>query len=44
MVSLDDMDKFEQKEMKNIRPIKNCLISYIPDRIRKSVGGLNKEV
>ena len=48
MVSLDDMDKFEQNEMKKIRPIKNtwydCLINYIPDGIRKSVGGFNKEV
>ena len=43
MVSIDDMDKFEQKEMKKIRPIKNnCydgLINYIPKPIRKRVGG-----
>ena len=42
-VSKDDMDKFEQKEMKTIRPIKNTwydwLINYIPESIRKSVGG-----
>ena len=40
-VSIDDMDKFERKEMKKIRPIKNTwydwLISYIPDPMRKSV-------
>ena len=43
MVSIDDMYKFEQKEMKKIRPIKNTwyhwLINYIPESIRKSVGG-----
>ena len=36
-VSIDDMDKFEQKEMKKKRPIKNtnCLINYIPEPIKK---------
>ena len=33
-VSIDDMDRFEKKEMKKIRPIKNIcndsLIDYIP--------------
>ena len=42
-MSIGDMDKFQQKEMKKIRPIKNTLydwlIDYIPDPIRKSVGG-----
>ena len=34
------MDKFEQKEMKKIRPIKiNWLINYISDPIRKNVSG-----
>ena len=37
------MDKFEEKEMKKKRAIKNIwydwLISYIPEPIRKSVGG-----
>ena len=37
------MDKFEEKEMKKIRPIKSTwndwLINYIPEPIRKSVGG-----
>ena len=39
MVSLDDMNKFEQKEMKKIRSIKNTwynwLINYIPEPIKK---------
>ena len=34
IVSIDDMDRFEKKEMKKIRPIKNScndsLIDYIP--------------
>ena len=29
MVSTDDMDKFEQKEMKKIRPIKNTWYDWI---------------
>ena len=37
------MDKFKQKEMKRIRPTKNTwydwLINFIPEAIRKSVGG-----
>ena len=37
------MDKFEENEMKKIRSIKNTwydwLINYIPEPIRKSVGG-----
>ena len=36
------MDKFEQKEMKKIRPITNTwydwLINFIPESIRKSAG------
>ena len=36
------MDKFKQKEIKKIRPIKNnwyrCLINYISDPIRNGVG------
>ena len=39
VVSLDDMNKFEQKEMKKIRSIKNTwydwLINYIPEPIKK---------
>ena len=38
IVSIDDMEKFEQKEMKKIRLIKNTwydwLINYIPETIR----------
>ena len=37
---MDDMDKFEQKEMKNKRPSKNyCydwLINYIPETCKKN--------
>ena len=42
------MDKFEEKEMKEIRPIENtwsdCLINYIPEPIRKSVAGFTDKV
>ena len=42
-MSVDDKDKFEQKEMKKMRPVKNTLYdwltNYIPELIRKSVGG-----
>ena len=42
IVSIDDMDKFEQKEVKKMRPVKNIwydwLINYIPEPVRKSVG------
>ena len=42
------MDKFEQKEMKQIRPIKNIwydwLIYYIPEPISKIVGGFKYKV
>ena len=42
-VYIDDKDKFEKKEIKKIRPIKNTsydwLIDYIPELIRKSLGG-----
>ena len=38
IVSIDGMDKFEQKEIKKIRPIKNTwydwLINYIPESIK----------
>ena len=38
----------KKKEIKKIRPIKNtwycCLTNYIPDPIRKSVGGFNDKV
>ena len=48
MVSVDDMDNFEQKEMKKIRPIKNTwydwLINYIPELVRKNVGGFKDKI
>ena len=46
IMSIDDMDKFEQKEMKKIRAIKNTwydwLINYIPETIRKCVQLFSK--
>ena len=37
IVFIDDIDKFEEKEMKKIRPVKNTwyglLINYIPESI-----------
>ena len=48
IVSIDDMDKFEEKEMKKIRPIKNTwydwLINYILELIRKRAGGFKNKV
>ena len=48
IVSIDDMDKFPQTEMKKIRPIKNTwydwLINYIPDPIGKSLVGFKINV
>ena len=42
IVSTYKMDKFEQKEMNQIRPIKNnwydLFINHIPEPITKSVG------
>ena len=42
------MDKFEQKEMKKIRQIKNTwydlLINYIPVPKTKSVGGFKDKI
>ena len=41
-------NKFEQKEMKKIRPVKNTsydwLINFIPELIRKSVCGFKDKV
>ena len=43
IVSVDDMAKFEQNEIKKKRPIENTwydwLLNYIPERIRKTVSG-----
>ena len=48
IVSIVYMDKLEQKEMKKIRSTKitwyDWLINYIPESIRKSVGGFNDKV
>ena len=42
------MDRFEQKELKKIRPIKNTwydwLINYVPEPIRRSVGGFKNKL
>ena len=42
------MDRFEKNDMKKIRPIKNIwydwLINYIPEPIRKSVGGFKDKI
>ena len=40
------MDKFDQKEMKKIRQIKNTWYDWltVPEPIRKSVGGLKDKV
>ena len=47
IVSKDDMDRF-LKKMKKMRPIKNTwydwLINFIPERIRKSVGGFKHKI
>ena len=47
-MSIDDIDKFEQNEMKKIRPIKNTwydwLINYIPELIWKSVAGFKDKI
>ena len=42
MVCIDDMDKFEQKEIKN--NWYDWLINYIPEPVRKSVGGFKDEI
>ena len=48
IVSVNDMDKFDEKEVKKIRSFKNtqydCLINYIPDLITKIVGGFKDKV
>ena len=48
IVSIDDVNKFEEKEMKNLGPIKNTwcnwLINYISKVTRKITGGFKDEV
>ena len=47
-MSIDGRDKFEQKETKKIRPIKNTwydwLINYITEAKRKSTGSFKDKV
>ena len=47
-VSIDYIARFEIKEMKKIRPIQNIwydwLINYVPNPIRKSVGGFKDKI
>ena len=42
------MDRFEEKEMKKIRPIKNIwhdkFINYVPEPITKIVGGFKDKI
>ena len=42
------MDRFERKEMNKVRPLKKIwyywLTNYIPEPIRKSVGGFKDEI
>ena len=48
IVTIDDMEKFEEEEVNKISPIKNSwydwLINYIPEPIRKSLGGFKDKV
>ena len=47
-MSIDYKDKFQQKEMRKIRPIKNTyydwLVNYIPESIRKSAGSFKDKI
>ena len=48
IVSIDNMDKFEEKVTKKIRSIKNTwydwLINYIPEHITKVIGGFKDKI
>ena len=48
IVSIDDMDRSDKKEIKNIISVKNTWydwpINYIPEPVRKSVGGFKDEL
>ena len=48
IVSIDDMDKFEKKEVKKMRPIKNTcydwLIDYIREAIQKTVDDFKDKI
>ena len=45
---MDNMDRFEKKEMKKTRVVKNTwcdwLINYVPDTIRKIAGGFKDKI
>ena len=47
-LSIDDMDKFKEREMRKKIPIKSTwydwLINYIPELIRKNVGSFKDKV
>ena len=47
-LSIDDMDKFKEREMRKKIPIKRTwydwLINYIPELIRKNVGSFKDKV
>ena len=48
IMSIDDMDSFEQKEVTKLRPIKNIwydwLINHMPEPIRKSADGFKVKI
>ena len=44
LVSIDDVNKFEEKEMKNIGPINSWLINYMSKVTRKITDGFKDEV
>ena len=48
IVFIDDMDKFEEKEIQKSRPIKNTwhdwLTNYVPDPIRKRIGSFKDKI
>ena len=48
VVSIEDIDKFEQEEMKKLMPIKNTsydwLVNYIPEAIIKILGSSKDKI
>ena len=48
VVSIDDIDKFEQEEMKKLMPIKSTsydwLVNYIPESIIKILGSSKDKI
>ena len=47
-MSVDDINMFEKKEIKKLRPIKKTwydyLINYFPEAIRRSVGSFKDKI